>query len=278
MNFDFYNGAMNADHCNRLREALREVKRLPASVIVLMGGEEFWSNGIQLNCIEAAENPAEASWENINAMDDLVREIILSPDHLTVAALRSNAGAGGAILPLACDRVVIRSGVVLNPHYKTMGLHGSEYWTYLLPKRVGQQGAQRIMERCMPVLAREARAIGIADEEFEEDWNAYHVRLGNYAENLARPRVVRKLLKHKLKQRKEDEKHKPLERYREEELALMHQVFFDPHAEYHHARRCFVYKQRPSATPLRLAIHRQPAADTGHRRPEPSAVAVPAGG
>ena len=48
----------------------------PTRVIVLMGGPDFWSNGIHLNLIEAAEHPAEESWRNINAMDDLVREII----------------------------------------------------------------------------------------------------------------------------------------------------------------------------------------------------------
>jgi putative two-component system hydrogenase maturation factor HypX/HoxX len=29
-----------------------------------------------------------------------------------------------------------RAGAVLNPHYRLMGLHGSEYWTYTLPRRV----------------------------------------------------------------------------------------------------------------------------------------------
>jgi hypothetical protein len=34
-------------------------------------------------------------------------------------------------------------GVMLNPHYKNMGnLYGSEYWTYLLPRRVGEEGAR----------------------------------------------------------------------------------------------------------------------------------------
>ena len=31
-----------------------------------------------------------------------------------------------------------REDVVLNPYYRHMGgLYGSEYWTYLLPRRVG---------------------------------------------------------------------------------------------------------------------------------------------
>jgi putative two-component system hydrogenase maturation factor HypX/HoxX len=38
----------------------------------------------------------------------------------------------------------VRDGVMLNPHYKNMGnLYGSEYWTYLLPRRVGDQGAAK---------------------------------------------------------------------------------------------------------------------------------------
>ena len=39
---------------------------------------------------------------------------------------------------LAADHVSAREDVVLNPYYQHMGgLHGSEYWTYLLPRRVG---------------------------------------------------------------------------------------------------------------------------------------------
>ena len=50
--------------------------------------------------------------------------------------MQGNAGAGGVFLALAADQVWARHGVVLNPHYKNMGnLYGSEYWTYLLPRR-----------------------------------------------------------------------------------------------------------------------------------------------
>src|SRR5690606_33903825 len=127
--FDFYNGAASTEQCQRLLSTIKQVKQKPVKTLVFMGGEDFFSNGIHLNCIESADSPADESWANINAIDDVVREIINSPEHLTIAALRNNAGAGGAILPLACDRVVIRSGVVLNPHYDNMGLYGSEYWT-----------------------------------------------------------------------------------------------------------------------------------------------------
>ena len=41
------------------------------------------------------------------------------------------------MMALGADQVIARDGVVLNPHYETMGLYGSEYWTYVLPRRVG---------------------------------------------------------------------------------------------------------------------------------------------
>ncbi len=128
--FEFYNGAMSTDQCRRLREAYAYAISRPTLVIVLEGGFDFWSNGIHLNMIEAAASPADESLANINAIDDLARDVIETETHLTVAALCGNAGAGGAFLALAADRVWARAGVILNPHYRNMGnLYGSEYWT-----------------------------------------------------------------------------------------------------------------------------------------------------
>ena len=136
----------NAD---RLKEAYLYIRSRPIKVIVLLGGTDFWSNGIHLNVIEAASNPADESWRNINAINDLVLEIINTTSRLTVSALWGSAGAGGAIMSLAADRVWARAGCVVNPHYKTMGLYGSEYWTYLLPKRVGPDMAIELPDpRC----------------------------------------------------------------------------------------------------------------------------------
>ena len=137
LHFPFYNGAMGTAQCEALRKAYAYARSRPTRVIALMGGEEFWSNGIHLNLIEASAHPAEESWRNINAIDDLVRDIVVTDRQLTLAALCGNAGAGGAFLALGADYVYARDGMILNPHYKGMGnLYGSEYWTYLLPRRV----------------------------------------------------------------------------------------------------------------------------------------------
>ncbi|MBC7983586.1 MAG: hydrogenase maturation protein, partial [Candidatus Obscuribacterales bacterium] len=92
LHFDFYNGAMSTAQCERLRRVLMRIKQRAVKIIVLMGGDEFWSNGVHLNNIEAAIAPADESWRNINAINDVVREIITTDKQLTVAALRTNAG------------------------------------------------------------------------------------------------------------------------------------------------------------------------------------------
>ena len=57
LRFDFYNGAMSAEQCRRLLDAYRYARGRPTRVIVLLGGLDFFSNGIHLNVIEAAEAP-----------------------------------------------------------------------------------------------------------------------------------------------------------------------------------------------------------------------------
>lgn len=243
--FDFYNGAANTEQCHRLVTCLKELKAGPSKVIVLMGGENFFSNGIHLNTIEAAADPALESWLNINAIDDVVREIINSPNQVFLAALRNNAGAGGAIVALACDKIIGREGVVLNPHYQNMGLFGSEYWTYLLPKRVGSEMAAAITHQCQPMLIAEALDMHLVDELFQEDWQAYHQQLTRFAQAMTEPSVHAALLRAKNDSRQKDEAKKPLEEYRQEELAKMRVIFDNPASYYHEARRNFVYKQQP---------------------------------
>jgi putative two-component system hydrogenase maturation factor HypX/HoxX len=121
LSFDFYNGAMSTSQCYRLRDAFLHARSRPTRVIALLGGANFWSNGIDLNAIEACADPAAESWRNINAIDDLIFEILNTMSHFVIAGLRGNAGAGGAMLALAADHVYARSGVVLNPHYRSIG-------------------------------------------------------------------------------------------------------------------------------------------------------------
>ena len=93
--------------------------------------------------------------------------ILTTTGQLTVAALAGNAAAGGLMLALAADEVWCRSGAVLNPHYRLMGLHGSEYWTYTLPRRVGAEQAARLTGACLPVSPASALRCGLVDRVIE---------------------------------------------------------------------------------------------------------------
>ena len=257
LHFPFYNGAMGTDDCTRLLDVYRHARARPTRVIVLTGGDDFWSNGIHLGKIEAADDPAGESWRNINAIDDLVREIATTDRQLTIAALCGNAGAGGAFLALAADRVFARKGVVLNPHYKSMGnLYGSEYWTYLLPRRVGSESAQAIVQGRLPLSAPRAAAIGLVDDCFGESIAAFHAEVEERASVLADPPAHAQEIARKNGQRAADETAKPLERYRAEELERMKLNFFGFDSSYHVARYNFVFKVPRSRTPSYLATHR----------------------
>ncbi len=250
--FEFYNGAMSTTQCVALRSAYQQLAEQDVDSIVLMGGADFWSNGLHLNLIEAAESPSDESWQNIQAMNDLCEAIITTTDKRTVAVLRGNAGAGGVFLALACDHIYAREGIVLNPHYKGMGnLYGSEYWTYLLPKRVGLQHAESIMQARLPMGTAEAKSLGMIDvvvpgtpDAMEQ---AVHRDLQCWSAEM-----MASWIHHKRQQRAADEAAKPLADYRREELAQMHLNFFGFDPSYHFARFHFVEKIPKARTPAFL--------------------------
>ena len=169
--------------------------------------------------------------------------------------MQGNAAAGGVMMALAADRVYARSGIVLNPHYKQMGLYGSEYWTYSLPRRVGQEKAQKLTEMCMAMGTQVAKQIGLIDDYFGETPAEFCDRVVQEAEQIAHSENFKNLLQLKNKLRFLDEQDKSLEEYRWEELEKMKQNFVS--SAYNKARHNFVYKVRPTETPRHLAKHRQ---------------------
>ncbi|MFJ7279478.1 hydrogenase maturation protein [Kitasatospora sp. NPDC098663] len=252
LEFAYAGGAMSTGQCRRLLAAYREAADRPTSVLVLGAPRDFYSNGIHLNVIEGAAFPALESWENINAMDDLVHAVLTTTDKLTVAALAGNAAAGGLMAALAADEVWCRESAVLNPHYRLMGLYGSEYWTYTLPRRVGAEQAARLTTEALPVGAGHARRIGLADRTCGGDAAAFRRWVVREAAALgASPELTGRLVDKK-RRRSVDEEAKPLAEYRAEELRRMHANFYRAGEPYHALRRDFVHKVCPVATPAHL--------------------------
>jgi len=265
LHFDLHNGAMSARQCERLADALRIALGGPERVLVLMGGQEFWSNGIHLNVIEAADSPADESWRNIAAIDDVTRVLIEATDTLVIAALHGNAGAGGAFMALAADRIWAHDAVVLNPHYKNMGnLYGSEYWTYLLPRRLSPERAAAVVKSRLPLAATEALRLGLVDDAFGADRADFTVQVRARARALAEGPEIGDLIAAKRRRRRDDEAIRPLAAYRADELVQMQRNFYGFDTSYHVARSNFVHHVAPSWTPRHLCVHRRIA----HQRKE----------
>ena len=216
----------------------------------------MFSNGIHLNVIEAAPNPAVEAWRNIQAIDDVCREILTCTNQIVVASIGGNAGAGGVMLALGADRVVLRQGVVLNPHYQTMGLFGSEYWTCVLPRRVGEARAASLTQQCLPLGWRQAAQLGLADVVLGGSPAQFEVEAIRYAARLAARKDFAAVLEAKGADRAADEQRRPLEAYRIQELAEMSRDIFDDRHGFADARRAFVTKRKALSTPARIALHR----------------------
>ncbi|MFF7258844.1 enoyl-CoA hydratase-related protein [Streptomyces sp. NPDC008159] len=251
LDFSFPGGAMSTDHCRRLLDAYRYALARPTPVLVLGGSRDFFSNGIHLGVIEASDDPAAESWANLNAMNDLVEAVLHTTDRLVVAALGGNAAAGGVMLALAADEVWCREGAVLNPHYRRMGLYGSEYWTYTLPRRVGADTAERLTGEALPVSAATAARIGLVDRPVPVPPQGFTTEVARMAAALADTPDLASRIAAKAAARRADEERRPLADHRRDELARMHAVFFDPRAPYHALRSAFVRKlPHGSARPL----------------------------
>ncbi|MFG1609858.1 hydrogenase maturation protein [Actinoplanes sp. NPDC049265] len=281
LTFDFYNGAMAAGHCRRLLAALRHATAQSTDVLVLRGGTDAFSNGIHLNVIDAATDPAASAWATIRAINDVCREIITCTRQLVVAGYAGNAGAGGVMLGLGADVVAARSGIVLNPYYD-IGLYGSELHTYTLPRRVGPETAQRLIDDKLPVGAEQAVSLGLVDEVGPRHPEAYSEWLATLATDLADGPASRS--RRAQKARRLAGERVPLDVYEARELAEMSRDMWADRSGFTAARRAFVGKQRPERTPERLLlappgpgpeITRPRAAKSGDRRPAVVRPAVP---
>jgi putative two-component system hydrogenase maturation factor HypX/HoxX len=132
------------------------------------------------------------------------------------------------------------------------GLYGSEYWTYILPRRVGHEVAARLTSAPFTAVGtREAVALGLLDDTFGENLADFRAQVHGLAERLVRDPALDAYLAEKRSARAHDELLKPLAAYREEELARSYECFFGADRSYHDARRRFVYKLgAPCAVPV----------------------------
>ena len=245
--FNFHNGAMTSAQCIKLKYAIEYLKQ-ECKVLVLMGGDDFFSNGIHLNILEDSKKQGEDGWSNINAMNEAVKALLECDEIITVASFSKNSGAGGVFLGLACDFAISKEGVIFNPHYKTMGLSGSEYHTYSLPKRVGNQKAKELLQNCLPINANYAKKINMIDEVFSCD--EYESKLEEFCQNLLNDDFYEDFIDKKIDDLEENYSY--MQECKEKELQIMYDEFWDESSSFHSLRYDFVHKVKPLNTPKRL--------------------------
>ncbi|PWI76963.1 C-type cyclin [Purpureocillium lilacinum] len=266
VHFALYNGAMSTSQCRRLSECLRALLRvadnLPLTAVVLMGGRSYFSNGIHLNVIDAAQDPALESWYNINAINDVVQLILgdfPSRGVTMVAALRGNCAAGGVALAAACDVVLAGEHVVLNPAYRALGLHGSEFHSLSYPGRCGAESAATLLRSMTPLSADDALRVGLVDAVVPGYRDMLDSAIRQRVDAMLAPNSwpFRNMSLGRWK-RNADLSAGALARARATELAQMSMDFWSARSQrYHERRRAFVRKAKPPATPLRFATHRR---------------------
>jgi putative two-component system hydrogenase maturation factor HypX/HoxX len=135
-------------------------------------------------------------------------------------------------------------------------LYGSEYWTYLLPRRVGTENARLLTQRRLPMGVGEARRLGLIDRILPSSGRADARVIASTTYALAVDEQLDVRIAEKHRRRAADEAEKPLEAYRAEELTRMRLNFYGFDPSYHVARYNFIHKAPKSRTPLTLARHR----------------------
>lgn len=259
--FNFYNGAMTTKQCSQLIDAMDYIlasstTASPVKALVLMGGNYF-SNGIALNVIEADASPAASGWMNINRIDDVVQYLLQEMPKrniLTVAGIRGNAAAGGVAFAAACDIVVAGANVILNPAYRSMGLHGSEYHSLSYFGRCGHVIGTQLLREMLPMSAFQALACGLVEHVVPGQGPALDAQIRSHVTGIV-DSASTNILTWK---RGIDLSPEVLATARVTELAEMSKDFFSLRAERFHTRRfAFIRKCKALRTPFRFAKHRR---------------------
>ncbi|MBW0491045.1 hypothetical protein O181_030760 [Austropuccinia psidii MF-1] len=273
---NFYNGAASTSQCEKLLAAITEATNheKKISALVLMGGD-YWNNGIHLGVCSI--DVTYESWKNINAINDCVKAILEAQNIVTFAAIRGNAAAGGFALATCCDFVFCVGNAVINPHYRAVGLYGSEYHSLTWYARAGEQNAKHMMRGMLPMSAKQAKNLGLVDQVIEPsatlisdmkravirmlltdvdeqfDGAPWTKRSDHQATPPERHRVIDAIVlrkRHWFKQLPQ-----PLSCYRKQELDFMKLNFTD--LRYAQCVEKFAGKATPAQTPYRFALHRR---------------------
>jgi enoyl-CoA hydratase/carnithine racemase len=157
-----YNAASVHEFAGLVREVLTADG---ARGLVVVGDGKFWSNGLDLEWMQAHPDESPAM---IDALHDLYADILGAP-FPTVAALQGHCYAGAAIMSMAFDLRVMRAdrGYFCFPEV-SIGIPFSPGMSALIAAKLAPQAATRAMVFGTRFTGTDALAAGIVDETADE--------------------------------------------------------------------------------------------------------------
>ena len=177
--------ALNPELLQQLRAAVEAAPAQGARGIVLAGGPNVFSGGLDVPHLMTLERDAlQAAWQDFF---DAALAIACCPVPV-VAAIAGHAPAGGCVLALCCDyRVMARSPDPAKPYRiglneVQVGLAVPEAIQHLLRRVVGTYRAERLLVSGTMVDSEQALALGLVDAV--ADIQQTTIRAGAWLETL----------------------------------------------------------------------------------------------
>ena len=158
---------LNPSWLETVEQALTHVEQLEGHrALVTTGTGKFWSNGLDLDWMGANPDASPALLDQVHAL----YARFLASGVPTVAAVQGHAFAGGAMLAVAHDRVMMRSdrGYWCVPEVD-LGLPFTPGMNALLQSRLAPPTAHEAMTTGRRYAGPEAVAAGIAASAHEAD-------------------------------------------------------------------------------------------------------------
>jgi CheY-like chemotaxis protein len=237
LHFDFYNGAMSTRQCRRLQAAYAWARQRPVSVLVLMGGRDYWSNGIHLQQyrsgrIAGRRVVGEHQRHRRSRRSDHPQRQSSSRSP-RCRAIAVPAAASWRALPIWSGRVPACCSIRITATWATSMARSTGPTCCRRGSGRGSAGdhAQPLADDCR------CRRRGGFDRRLPgRDADAFRIDVARRAAELAAAPDLAERLQAKRAQRLADETAKPLASYRHAELAELQRNFYGFDPSYHVAR------------------------------------------
>lgn len=208
----------NAFSRNMYAEVYKILEKLETDTsvgaIVFTGKGKHFSAGGDINRFkELIESGQFLTEESIMWAAQLTRAIYLCSKP-TIAMVNGAAAGAGFSCALACDYRIVTPSTKMIMSFINMGLPGDTGSLFLLPKRIGQEEADRMMMTGEPVSGKRAVEIGLAsmlveNEKLDEIGLAFAEKLADRSTTAiaAQKRIQRKYFLDRLEEEFLDEAH-----------------------------------------------------------------------